>query len=117
MENRRKFKRKYLVYPIRIFNPNTNRLIGFVENITIEGMLLKAGQPFPTNQTYQLKMLLGEETYKTGYFKFSAECKWWDKDNFTGFYNIGFQLKDVSFEGSQVLDLIIHKFCIDEKSF
>ena len=43
--------------------------------------------------------------------------KWWDKDIFTGFYNAGLYLEDVSFEGFQVLNKIIHRICYDEKPF
>ena len=115
MEEKRKLKRSYLIYPIRVFDPNSNQLIGFIENITLEGMMLKTGHPFRTINMYPLKMLFCEEIHKTGHFEFSAECKWWDKDSFTGFYNAGFHLEDVSFEGLQVLDKIIHRICCDEK--
>ena len=117
MEENRKLKRRYLIYPIRVFDPNSNQLIGFMENITIEGMMLKSGRPFRTLNKYQLKIVFGEEIHKTGHFEFSAECKWWDKDIFTGFYNAGFHLEDVSFEGFHVLNKIIHSICCDERPF
>ena len=117
MEERRKLKRRYLIYPIRVFDPDSNQLIGFIENITTEGMMIRAGKPFQTFNKYQFKMLFGEEIHKTGHFEFSAECKWWDKDIVTGFYNAGFYLEDVSFEGFQVLNKIIRRICYDEKPF
>jgi hypothetical protein len=111
MKEGRKLKRRYLIYPLRVFDPDSNQLIGFIENITIEGMMLKTGQSFRTINRYQVKVLFGEEIHKTGHFEFSAECKWWDKDIYTGFYNAGFHLEDVSLEGIQILVNIIDRLC------
>ena len=109
MKERRKLKRRYLIYPVRVFDPETHQLIGFIENITVEGMMLKAPQSFRTNNRYRFKVLFGEEIHKMGHFEFSAECKWWDKDTYIGFYNAGFHLEDVSFEGIQILENIINR--------
>ncbi|MBW1799840.1 MAG: PilZ domain-containing protein [Deltaproteobacteria bacterium] len=117
MEERRKLKRRYLIYPIRVFDPDNHQQIGFIENITVEGMMLRAGQPFRSTSVYQFKMLLAEDIHKDGHFEFTAECKWWDKDIITGFYNAGFHFEDVSSEGFQVLNKIIQKICLDEKPF
>ncbi|MBW1802593.1 MAG: hypothetical protein JRJ85_17900 [Deltaproteobacteria bacterium] len=116
MEVKRKSKRRYLLYPVKVLDPVTNQLIGFIENITTEGMMLRTGKTFRTMSRYQFKVLLSEDIHKTGHFEFSVECKWWDKDILTGFYNAGFHLEDVSFEGYQVLNKIFHKICCDEET-
>ena len=111
MKERRRLERRYLNYPLRVLDSYSNQLIGYIENITVEGIMLKSNQSFQINNRYQFKVLFGKEIHKTGHFEFSAECKWYDKDIYTGFYNAGFHLEDVSFEGIQILENIIDRLC------
>ena len=114
MEERRKLSRRYLIHPVRVLDPDSNDLIGFVENITDEGIMLRTGRLFHTTILYRFKMLLSEDIHETGHFEFSAECKWWDKDIYTGSYHAGFCFKNVTFEGHQVLNKIMDRVCYDE---
>ena len=116
MEERRKSKRWYLIYPIRVCYAENDQFMGFLENISRDGLMVKCGQSVTTNSLYQLKILCGQEIHQAGYYAFPAECKWWERDISTGFYEVGFLLEDLSARRIQIFDKIA-SVCCGEKSF
>jgi len=103
-------KRKNLPYYLRVFDTKTNQPLGDASNITTEGMMLISDYPVATNTIFRLKMALPKEIPGDRYLEFSAESKGWEKGFIPDSYNVGFQLRDISQEGIQVIERLIEKF-------
>ena len=80
MEERRKLKRWYLNHPLKVLNVENDQPLGHAANISAEGILLKSKQPVKVNTNFRLRMLFPEKSDNNGYFEFSAESKWWEKN-------------------------------------
>ena len=111
MEEKRKLRRKSLSYYLRVFDVSTNQPIGDAVNMTTEGILLISDHPIETNAIFRLRMSLPKGIYENGYLEFTAESKWWEKGFIPDSYNVGFQLKNMSQKGIQVIESLLEKFC------
>lgn len=111
MEEKRKLKRNNLSYYLRVIDTRTDQPIGDAANITTEGIMLISDHPIETNAIFRLRMVLPEEIHNNGYLEFTAESKWWEKGFIPDSYNVGFQLKNVSQKGIQVIESLLEKFC------
>jgi len=114
LESKRKVERKHLIYYLKVIDQETDQIIGHAVNISNEGMMLISEKPIKTEFLFQLKMFLPEKIEDSRYFEFSAVSKWSREDENPDFYNIGFQLNNVSTEAVQVIEGLIDKFCLEE---
>ena len=55
MAERRKIKRRHLLYYGRIYDDNVKNLLGYLVDITESGFMLLSEDPFPVGVTRQLK--------------------------------------------------------------
>ncbi len=57
MEKKRSQKRWHLIYYLRVFDRDTNEMIGHLVNITTEGIMLISDQTIDLDKTFHLRML------------------------------------------------------------
>lgn len=95
MDEKRSLKRRHLFFYLRIFNRKDGNLIGYLGDITPEGIMLISEKPLETNRFFKLRMdLPGTSTAKR--LEFEAKSIWCQPDVNPDFYDIGFQLLDMS---------------------
>lgn len=101
VENRRKFKRKYMLFKIPAYDAKTRRFLGLVQDINEEGV-----------QLFGVKVNVGEvrgivvqasDYLKTPPLHFQAQCRWTKKENPLGYHLCGFQITAISPESKQNL--------------
>ncbi|MCP4370519.1 MAG: PilZ domain-containing protein [Deltaproteobacteria bacterium] len=107
MLEKRKLKRRHLIYYLRVFDRNTNVLMGHLVDIASEGILLIGEHSIETDQIYQLKMVLPAEILGKEQLLFDAKCVRCQKDINSDFFNIGFQLEKVSRNHFFVIEQLI----------
>ena len=95
MLEKRKLKRRHLIYYLRVFDRNTDALVGHLVDIASEGILLISERSVETDQIFQLKMVLPAEILGKEQLHFDARCVRCQKDINPDFFNIGFQLQKV----------------------
>ena len=54
----RSLKRRHLIYYLRVFDRNTDKLFGHIVDITTEGVMMIGEKAIETNTVYQLRMEL-----------------------------------------------------------
>lgn len=91
MLEKRKLKRCHLIYYLRVFNKNTQELLGHLVDVHTEGMMLLSETPIETPANFQLQMILPEEILGTQTWNFEAQSKWCGLDANPQFYKTGFQ--------------------------
>lgn len=110
MHERRKLKRRHLIYYLRVFDRNNDRLIGHLVDITTEGAMLIDEDPVEINTIFQAKMVLPEKVEGSREIAFDAECVWCRKDVNPDYYAIGLQLRDISPKDVEIIEYLIDEF-------
>ncbi|MDM8552747.1 PilZ domain-containing protein [Desulfobacterales bacterium HSG2] len=110
MPDKRRLKRKQLIYYLSVFDMDANKRIGQLVNITTEGLMLTSEKPIKVNSAFQLKMDLPEEIKGQKQITFDARSMWCRKGVNPDFYDIGFQLVNISQENSKIIERLIFDF-------
>jgi hypothetical protein len=110
MPERRKTKRKYMMFYTRIFDAATRDLLGNLVDITAEGIMLISETPLPTERVFRLKLELAGEVGDKPYLEFEAKSLWSQQDIDPHFYNTGFQLLNVPPENVAIIEQIVEMY-------
>jgi hypothetical protein len=97
-KEQRRMKRRHLIYYLEAIDRGTGKLIGFLVDITTEGIMLMSKTPIETGKIFQLRILLKTDLSEKKYLNFDAKSKWCEKSINTEIYDTGFELinKDIS---------------------
>ncbi len=110
MREKRRLKRKQLIYYLNVFDRNSGERVGQLVNITTEGLMLTSEAPVKTNTVFQLRLVLPEEIKGREQITFDARSMWCTKSVNPEFYDIGFQLVNISQEAAQIIESLIFGF-------
>ena len=110
MTEKRRLKRKQLIYYLSVFDTDNNERIGQLVNITTEGIMLTSEDPVKLNTVFQLRMVLPETIKGQEQIIFEAKSMWCRRGINPDFYDIGFQLVDVSPENAKIIESLIFDF-------
>ena len=93
-DNKRSVPRRHLIYYLRVFDQNENRLIGNLVDISTKGIMVVSENKLPIGKHYTLKMLLPDTLEGSKEIEFEAETRWCHNDTNPDFYDTGFELLD-----------------------
>lgn len=96
MPDRRKVKRRHLIYYLRVFDRATGRQLGHLVDLTPDGMMMMSERPVRVGRTIGLKMVLPGEAAREQVLEFDATSMWTSPDVNPDFYDTGFKLSKVS---------------------
>jgi len=111
-QEKRKLKRRHLIYYLKVKDRDTEKSIGFLVDITTQGIMLMSEFPLDVGTTYHLKVLVQSEEDETKYLFFDAKSKWCERSVNTDFYDSGLELINVAPD-----DFIQIQKIIDELGF
>ena len=110
MKERRKTKRRYLLYYMRVYDTATREQIGNLVDITPKGMMIVNPQPIPEGRTFQIRLELSGEVSEKPHMEFSAVSIWCKPDIEPSLYNTGFEIRDLSSEDARIIKKIVENF-------
>ncbi len=110
MVEKKRLKRRNLLYYLKVFDRDSNKQVGRMVDITIEGMMLISEKPFVAGYVFQCKMELPDEIGKGSEIFFNAKCAWCKKSDNPDIYDNGFQLLNVSQDDIEVIESLIRWF-------
>ena len=111
MKERRKFKRRFIMYYTRIFDRGTGAIIGYLIDLSPDGAMLVSEAPFVGHKLYHLRMDVPEEFDAKACLDFEATCVWCRTDTTDPrFYESGFHLHDVPAEDIALIERIIQEY-------
>lgn len=97
MAERRREKRKQLIFYLKIFDKYSDELIGHLSDITTDGFKLISEKPVDIDQPFNLKMNLSKKTVGGELIYFNAISMWCRKnEQLSDFYDVGFQFVDLA---------------------
>jgi len=110
MDDRRKFKRRYLMYYSRVFDRRTGRVIGYIVDLTPDGAMIISEDPIEPNESFRLRMDLPEEISDKAYIDFDAQSVWCRKDVDPHFWDNGFHLTEINPDDIRLIERMIAEY-------
>lgn len=108
--DKRIFKRRHLIYYLRVFNQQDQQLLGHLVDITPEGIMLMSEAPLPVEATYALRMDLPADTFGKDMVEFEARALWTRPDVNPSFHDTGFQLTQVAEADERIIKRLITEY-------
>jgi hypothetical protein len=110
MNDRRKEKRRYLLYYTRVFDTQSHVQVGNLVDITLMGAMLITPTPIPVGVNFDLKLELTGEVAEQPYMEISAQSLWCHPDIDPALFNSGFKFLEVSSENAGIIKKIVDIF-------
>lgn len=110
MPERRKLKRKHIVFFARVFDAQTEQLLGHLVDITPEGAMLISESALPTDVNLRLKVELAEDIAPQPFLELEARSLWSRPDVNPRFFNTGFQLLRTTPEDVAIIQRIVKTY-------
>ncbi|MBN1665873.1 MAG: PilZ domain-containing protein [Anaerolineales bacterium] len=107
---RRKLNRRHIMFYSRVFDRRTGKFIGYLGNMTLEGLMIISDEPVPVGQAFSLRIDLPEDIYPKLVLAFDAQSVWCEPDIDPHFYNTGFRLQGVSEEDVALINQIVEDY-------
>lgn len=92
MSEKRQIQRQQLGYYLRVFNRHDDQPIGFIGNVSDEGLMLISQWPMLVGGCFDLRLKLPGREGGIQYLDFTALCRWSHEDVTPGSYDSGFLL-------------------------
>lgn len=107
MKEQRKLKRRHIMFYSRVFNRETGNLIGYLGNMTAEGIMIISEYPLEVGIDYLLRMDLPLDIYSKAMLNLKARSAWCQPDIDPNFYNTGFQLSNTSKDDVAIIERVV----------
>jgi hypothetical protein len=110
VQERRKLKRRHIMYYSRLFDRRTGAPLGYLGDLTPEGIMVISEHPIGVEQEFSLRMDLPEDIYDQPVLNFDAQSRWCQPDIDPRFYNTGFALTKISPADLAIISRIVEDF-------
>lgn len=114
MGDKRRIKRRHLIYYLQVFDNDTGNLLGHLVDITVEGVMLVSESPIETGREFKMKMLLPEEYAGQKEILFTGKSHWSRQDVNPTFHDTGFSLPEIGPREREIIELLIHDFKMND---
>ena len=106
---KRKLKRRHLIYYLTVLDRDTEKHIGYLVDITTKGIMLMSEYPIEVGTILQLKILLQTDMSQNEYLHFDAKTMWCRKSINENSYDTGLELLNVRAEDFAEIEKIIEE--------
>jgi hypothetical protein len=107
---RRRFKRRYLMYYSRVYNRQTGEVLGYMVDLTPEGAMVISEEPIEVDKVFRLRMDLPEEISDKACLDFEAQSVWCKPDIDPHFYGTGFRILNLPEEDINLIERMIQEY-------
>ncbi len=117
MDDRRKVKRKDFSYYMRLFDSDTQNLVGHLADISTGGFKIDSRDPITVDKVFRLRMDLFPEVSSKPYMIFSARVRWCQTHPLDPtLYHIGFQIINIQPGDYEILNRLVQNYAQDKRS-
>jgi len=110
LKDKRRLKRRHLIYYLRVFNNQNRDLIGHLVDITGEGIMLISEKPIAKDTEYEMSMVLPFEILSIEAITFKSICIWCKKDVNPDFYASGFKIEGLAASSISIIEKLIEQY-------
>ena len=107
---KRKLKRRQLIYYLKVLDRETENLVGRLADITTEGIMLLSNTPLETNKEFKLKLVLPSEISGDHYIELDAKSLWSKKDLNPDIYGTGFSFVEIASKDIDTIQALVADF-------
>jgi len=105
----RSIERHQLPYYLKVFNRITDKPMGYIGNVSLDGLLLISQLPLLVGARFDMRLKIpGHDA--PHYIDFSATCQWSREDVTPGCYDSGFALVAPPGDYVEMVDALRHYF-------
>ena len=111
MEERRKLPRKYLMAFSSVYKQDTGKLIGYLSDLTLDGLMVISKEDIEINKEMEIYLDLPEMILsKERILKINTRVIWLQPDIDPRLNNIGFQFLELSEEQTPIIAQMIDAY-------
>ena len=110
---KRTLERRHLMYYLRVWDTQEDKLIGHLADVSSEGFLIVGEAKIDVDKEFQLKMLLPASADSAEPLAFKATSCWSSNDVNKLFFDTGFQFTDISEKTLERLNAIIEEYALN----
>lgn len=92
--NRRTVQRRHLIYYLRVWDRDADKVLGHVVDITPEGIMMISDQQIESGKQFNLEIRWDDPDGEAKIIRFRAESRWCKRDVNASFYDIGFMITE-----------------------
>jgi len=107
---KRKLKRRHLLYYLSVIDDKTNQTLGRLVDITTHGLKLLSEDPIKSETDYNLTLILPEEIEQLNQISFKARSKRCDEGTISDFYTTGFQFSTIGNSEQLIIERLINEY-------
>jgi hypothetical protein len=107
MDDRRKVKRRYLLYYVRVYDAVSRQQIGNLVDITTIGAMILSEDPLPEKKSFPLRVELSDDVADKPHMDLTVRTKWCHPDIDPSLYNIGLEIESISPEDVKIIQRIV----------
>jgi hypothetical protein len=105
----RSIERHQLPYYLKVFNRITDKPMGYIGNVSLDGLLLISQLPLLVGARFDMRLKIPGHA-APHYIDFSATCQWSREDVTPGCYDSGFALVAPPADYVEMVDALRHYF-------
>ena len=103
MNERRKQHRRHLIFYLRLLDASQNKLLGYLGDISPEGLLMISEQPYAVGRTLAIRMLLPRPMEGQESIEFKATVRRCAPDYNPQFYAVGMEVEQLPDDALKIL--------------
>ena len=107
---KRRRKRRHLLYYLKVFDRDSHDLIGEIIDITTDGFKLISDRPIELHNTYHFQVELPGELMHRTELNLSVESMWHNKDINPDYYDTGFRMLHLPETEAAAIESLIDKY-------
>jgi hypothetical protein len=107
MKEKRKLKRRHLIYYLHVLERSSGEHVGYLVDITTNGIMIMSENPAEPGTVLELKIMLSSEMSSKQYLDFDVKTIYCEKSINETTYDIGCELLHLSAEAFHGIEMII----------
>jgi len=110
MDERRKIKRRHLLYYGRVYDETAQEFLGYLVDITENGFMLLGEKSYPLDQVRRFKLEITDDVDTHPYINFTAKSIWCETDINPQNFNTGFEITQIKPTDREIIQRIVEKY-------
>ncbi|TRX75409.1 PilZ domain-containing protein [Pseudomonas mangiferae] len=110
MPMQRRIDRHQLPYYLKVFNRVTDKPMGYIGNLSLDGMMLISQLPMLVGGCFDMRLKIPGQDSQVHHIDLCATCQWCQEDVTPGHYDSGFALVISPPEYVEMIETLRHYF-------
>ena len=113
-QQERKLRRHHLIFYLKVYDSAADRPLGFLGDITLEGMMVMSEQPLELGRVYELEVRNQAPQNQSGTMRCRARALWCQSDDINPeYYATGFRFEESPADAEQAIRRLIREIGFD----